>query len=452
MSITHREVRLPVFAILSFLLILVICLPVIKTSLNVLTNVSAQAPSEAVKVLLDDAMQALRANDVKKANVYLSILNQQLQDLGSNSASYEPTKVLLDDATSALINGDNNKALVHLNLAKQLLTSSKTNIIQLSSNETSSLQSGKKSNPLDAPMVSNKTTSSTQAIRTKIFNLSLQGLTFPIHYNITGDGNKLYDISREQQNADTLVISIGSQSGGKLIVELPRTLVDSISKTEDYSYQVFIDGNPKPAKEVINTAKVRTLAIDFDKGSNQIEIQIGIGGVFPCLYNPSFISDKPPALNPNGENCQNLLKASTNEVPSSTSGSTANHQVSTSQGASDLDNSNNNQRFINICGGNMTCVEDFTKRGARLVDNGGNNNNGGQSAGGRSTIGNVADRDEFNVGYRAGAVAGQEAANKFDTGGSSSLEARHPPPCPGNPDYCKGFRKGFFDQVVSAED
>jgi hypothetical protein len=62
---------------------------------------------------------------------------------------------------------------------------------------------------------------------TRIFNLNIAGLTFPIRYAITGNGNIPHSITWEQHNRNTLSIDIGSQSNGKLIIELPRVLIDS---------------------------------------------------------------------------------------------------------------------------------------------------------------------------------------------------------------------------------
>jgi hypothetical protein len=49
---------------------------VLLNTLQLPPKVIAQSPSEAVKVLADDVIQSLKANNVKKANMHLSILNQ----------------------------------------------------------------------------------------------------------------------------------------------------------------------------------------------------------------------------------------------------------------------------------------------------------------------------------------------------------------------------------------
>src|SRR5919197_2492150 len=82
MTNRYSELGLHIFKILPLSLTVIISLSVISNNYSSLPMVLAQPPSEAVKVLVDDAIQALKSNDVKKANdVHLSILNQQLQGI-----------------------------------------------------------------------------------------------------------------------------------------------------------------------------------------------------------------------------------------------------------------------------------------------------------------------------------------------------------------------------------
>jgi hypothetical protein len=111
-----------------------------------------------------------------------------------------------------------------------------------------------------------KPASSAQTIITKTFNLNRDGIIFPIRYAITGNGNGVYNIAWEQQSRDTIAVSIGSRSDGKLIIEMPRKLLLG-------SPVVFIDGASTSVEETTSNSKVRTLEIDFSKDSNQIEIQ-----------------------------------------------------------------------------------------------------------------------------------------------------------------------------------
>ena len=102
------------------ILIIIISLAVIST-FQLPPKVTAQTPSEGAMVLVDDVIQDLKANDMKKAQVHLGILDQQLPTF-VNSSSIQSIKVLLNDVNSALKNNDVNNALIHLNLVKQQLT------------------------------------------------------------------------------------------------------------------------------------------------------------------------------------------------------------------------------------------------------------------------------------------------------------------------------------------
>jgi hypothetical protein len=62
-------------------LVIISSFPVVST-LQISQKAIAQAsPSEGARVLVDDVIQALKSNDITKANVHLNILNQQLPTL-----------------------------------------------------------------------------------------------------------------------------------------------------------------------------------------------------------------------------------------------------------------------------------------------------------------------------------------------------------------------------------
>jgi hypothetical protein len=106
----------------------------------------------------------------------------------------------------------------------------------------------------------------------KTYSLNIGGKTYPIKYQITGNGNKLNNIIPQKDNA-TLLANIVSTSDGILTIELPRNIIDSKKQggTDD-DYAASADGQDITANEIKNTNQVRTLAIDFDKGTNQIEV------------------------------------------------------------------------------------------------------------------------------------------------------------------------------------
>ncbi|HET7283583.1 MAG TPA: PEFG-CTERM sorting domain-containing protein [Nitrososphaeraceae archaeon] len=104
-------------------------------------------------------------------------------------------------------------------------------------------------------------------------NVSSGSKTFPVLYQITGNGNNLKNISVEKDNT-TLITNIASQSGGKLTIQLPRSLIDSKKQgNQDSPYVIFEDSQPwQRVQQVKSNAEARTLSIDFDKGTGVMEI------------------------------------------------------------------------------------------------------------------------------------------------------------------------------------
>jgi len=102
------------------ILVIISSFPIVSSSHLPPKAMAQVPPSEGAKVLVDDVIQALKVNDTEKAQVHLSILNQQLPTF-VNSTSLQSVKVLLDDVSSALKNKDTNSAVIHLNLVKQQL-------------------------------------------------------------------------------------------------------------------------------------------------------------------------------------------------------------------------------------------------------------------------------------------------------------------------------------------
>jgi len=103
-------------------------------------------------------------------------------------------------------------------------------------------------------------------------SLKVDNNTYQINYQITGDGNKLNGISLEKDKS-RLLANISSTSGGVLIIELPRNIIDSKNRGTniDDVYQVYNHGQYITFGQVMSNTKVRILAIPFSK-SSQIEI------------------------------------------------------------------------------------------------------------------------------------------------------------------------------------
>ena len=150
-----------------------------------------------------------------------------------------------------------------------------TTILKVQDNSSKNLVSGTNSTilsnaSLNAHRATNRTTTSSN-----IYNLQINGKTFPIKYQIEGTSNKLTAITLEKDNT-TLLANISSKSKGKLSIEIPGNLIDSknnqrTASTSYNDYAVFEDGQYTAYNETINNNK-RELAIDFDNGTGQIEI------------------------------------------------------------------------------------------------------------------------------------------------------------------------------------
>jgi hypothetical protein len=120
------------------------------------------------------------------------------------------------------------------------------------------------------------------------YNLTLGDKTYPIKYQITG--GKVNGVSIEKDKS-TMLVNLSSTSNGKLIIELPRNVIDSKKQGNvDDNYAVFVDGQNTVANEITNNNQVRILEIDFDNGSQQLELSgTQIGTSRPQLLDTSNI-------------------------------------------------------------------------------------------------------------------------------------------------------------------
>jgi hypothetical protein len=131
-----------------------------------------------------------------------------------------------------------------------------------------SLQLAYAQNTIGANKESNNQTSVTASNAS--INLKLGNKAYPIKYQITG--GKLAGISAEKDNT-TLLVNVSSISNGKLIIELPRNVVDSKKQGNvDDNFAVFEDGQYAVDDEIRTNAQSRTLMVGFDNGTSVIEI------------------------------------------------------------------------------------------------------------------------------------------------------------------------------------
>jgi hypothetical protein len=100
------------------------------------------------------------------------------------------------------------------------------------------------------------------------------GQSHPIQYWITG--GSVVDMSPSVETS-SFSVSIDSTADGRLIIKLPRELVDSRAGADgitgdDEEFVAFADEVPVDVVETDATNMVRTLAINFTKGTGSIEI------------------------------------------------------------------------------------------------------------------------------------------------------------------------------------
>jgi len=111
---------------------------------------------------------------------------------------------------------------------------------------------------------------------------SAQTLDEQLDYEITG--GSIIDIEPEE-DIPSLIIFIDSYSDGKLIIELPRTIIDAKYGCDDDDFFVLVNGVEVDFDEII-TSESRLLTIEFPEGTEDIEI-IGTPAqpsVFAIIY------------------------------------------------------------------------------------------------------------------------------------------------------------------------
>ena len=115
----------------------------------------------------------------------------------------------------------------------------------------------------------------TAAPQWKTFNIKVGDKTYPVQYQITG--GTVQDMVPEEKTS-SLNVTISSTDNGNLKIRLPRNVIDSRQGTDgksgaDVGFAVFIDGvSAQAVDESETTVDRRTLSVDFDKGTESIEV------------------------------------------------------------------------------------------------------------------------------------------------------------------------------------
>jgi len=105
---------------------------------------------------------------------------------------------------------------------------------------------------------------------TGVTNLIINGKSFPVKYNVTN--GKVLGLVADNDKA-TIVAVLGSQAdNGKLIIELPRNVIDAKGQgNNDAKFVIHIDDKGIDYKEIANSLKARILQINFGKDDRIIE-------------------------------------------------------------------------------------------------------------------------------------------------------------------------------------
>jgi hypothetical protein len=103
-------------------------------------------------------------------------------------------------------------------------------------------------------------------------NLTVNGKTIPIKYNIIAAG-KLLGLVEDKDKTTLLAIVSSPSDKGTLTIEVPRNIVDHKKEgNADDKFTIHVDGKDATFREISNNKTATTLAIDFNKDARLIEI------------------------------------------------------------------------------------------------------------------------------------------------------------------------------------
>jgi len=108
-------------------------------------------------------------------------------------------------------------------------------------------------------------------------SIKISGTTQSVSYTISrGSLSKI----TPDVDAKALIITVSTTQDGYLLINLPRSLIDSKKVNSDEFFFVLVDGEEVMHSETSKTKTSRLLGIDFPAGANEIEI---IGTSLPSL-------------------------------------------------------------------------------------------------------------------------------------------------------------------------
>jgi hypothetical protein len=137
-------------------------------------------------------------------------------------------------------------------------------------------------------------------------NVTVDGISYPIKYNITNDAAKLVSSSAQKESAK-LIITIAPTKDGKLTIILPRNLTDyKIAGGKDGMFVVNINAKQTTnLQEISNNRTSRELEINFGKDDRVIEIigtQMGQGDIATVREQATKEMTTPPSPLPQSPN------------------------------------------------------------------------------------------------------------------------------------------------------
>ena len=109
----------------------------------------------------------------------------------------------------------------------------------------------------------------------RTITVEIAGREHPIRYQI--NGGTLTNMTADPETA-TLTATINSTAPGALAVELPRSMIQSLSEVgaptggNDTDFEAFVDTEGGIFDETMTNSTVRELTIPFEQGAEEIEI------------------------------------------------------------------------------------------------------------------------------------------------------------------------------------
>ena len=115
-------------------------------------------------------------------------------------------------------------------------------------------------------------------ITSNAFDLTIGNKTYTISYNISGGGKLLGVVADKGQTTLTFVLGTSEMirdGSGRLIIEVPRDLIDSRLMNMDNEFDVRMNGNTKRYVELASSKpdSTRILQIEYEIGDRLLDIK-----------------------------------------------------------------------------------------------------------------------------------------------------------------------------------